>query len=341
MSKYTKISIAFLTAATCFTTQVTAEEMHHENNPNKPGYGRDHRVPPAQPLGQREDNLNFFVGASYTYWLPYNSALALAFGKGRATERGNTLSPATQGVSGFKVSAGTNLFHDGWHARANYTWFLHNPGLKRSPNVSSDYNYIAWGGIEAQINYLDSRYYVFFNRVDACINRNYFIGDYVVFRPWLGLLGAWDSQFVKANNESLLGSVISVTETKMKQDWWGVGPYAGGEATYCFTDNIGLFIQSGAAILYAQHHAYTDASSPTFGFYGANRYTPHNVEPMFELSLGMRWDMMWDEVAFRVDLAWEMQTYLEHISFPVYSDLIQNFVDYSMQGLTVSGRISF
>jgi hypothetical protein len=304
-------------------------------------YNMEDKTPASNPSAKK-DNPSFFVRAAYTFWAPYNSGLAVAFGNGTTSVRGNTLSPATNTVSGFKVATGMKTMHDGWNARANYTWFYHNPKFKNL-NASPDYTYNSFDVNNAIISSIESKYYVQFNRVDASVSRSYSIAKSVTLNPWLGLLSAWDKQYI--NTDSISSSEANPNETanrQIKQDWWGIGPYAGGEISYGFTDSLGLYISSGAAILLAEHKSYINAAASSHPELVTNNLDKrYGVEPALETSFGVRWGSSWENFGISINLAWEMQSYFEHISFSNSANLIQNATIYSMQGLTLGAEVSF
>ncbi|MCH9617535.1 MAG: hypothetical protein SP4CHLAM5_03000 [Chlamydiia bacterium] len=323
-----------LTATNIFADNMSSKK---EQEPSMEQY-----VPPAQPLG-KDGSLNYYLKAAYTLWAPYNNATTYGTGIGTASLRGNILQANTYAASGFKVGAGANLDHDGWHLGATYTWFLHDPATTGDA-VNAGQDYYSIQDIALTLNSASSKYKIQFNRIDAMIHRNFYIGHYVAFRPWLGLLASWDTQNLNYNTT---GDDDITVRSRLKQTWWGIGPYGGAEATYYITNHFGLYISSGASMLLTEktntsYFYSTTADAPAVeNFIENNKGNQNDVEPLLEASLGVRYESLWEKVSLRIDLAWETQTYLMHTSFLEIGDSVPTRTNYSMQGLTATARVSF
>jgi len=322
-----------------------------------------HAVPP--PVNAHgEDALSFFVGAAYTYWAPYEGGTNVAIAEGAtsedvlSTQTGTIVSPAMNAVSGFKVGLGANTHHDNWVVALNYTWFYHAPGMKDSgvPSALTDTNgnfYSVWSDDGISYDTLASQFHMQFNRIDACLDRAFYAGHYLAFRPWIGLLGAWDSQalntnatFDAGNNTDL--TTATATQIRMNQKWWGIGPYAGVDCTYYFANEFGLFLSSGAAMMLnnydvneGQNYFTTTTSTTSLGSEYNFSNTFNNVAPMMEAVMGLRWDSFWTEWALRLELGWELQTYFAHNGYNGVVDARGVRGQYSMQGLTAVARVNF
>jgi hypothetical protein len=200
----------------------------------------------------------------------------------------------------------------------------------------------------ASILGLETKFKNQFNRIDATLDRAFHAGHYLTFRPFMGLLGAWDSQNLYTNAQTDAVAIAFDDDTqsyRSSQNWWGIGPYGGLESSYYFTNDWALFLSSGVSMLLSNHNvsakSYTWTNSTTVGAYEFNnKQNVNSVEPMLETSLGLRWDMNWpNECALRLELAWEIQTYFAHSGLQVFpSDELTN---YSMQGLTLGLRVNF
>lgn len=345
MNKNLKKLLPLFAAATCFIAPAFA---YDDDSNDHMDHKAPHAVPPPQYAGG-EDALSFFIGASYTYWVPYQQGMNIAYAEGTQADRGNTIRPKTEGRSGFKIGLGANTHHDGWNVFLNYMWFYNDPGMKSNTLIANlvDTYHVTFDEEENFYDAISSKFKNQFNRLDALVDRSFFAGHYLAFRPWLGLLGAWENQNLDFNATIHGGNDDGdVEHFRNKQYWWGIGPYAGVDATFYFTNEWGLFISSGAALLLADHEVtqvetYNTAEG-VFIRTGHNNYTNFsNVEPMLENSLGLRWDSFWTEWAIRVELAWEMQTYFSHNGIQGFYSPVGLMGDYSMQGLTAHVRVNF
>lgn len=337
MNKNLKRLFPLFAAACCLTTTAFAYDGEETNKKHNAA----HAVPPPQHPGG-PDALSFYVGAAYTYWVPYQEGMNLAIGNPTSTtgNEGNVLRAAMNGASGFKVFLGANTHHDGWVAGLNYTWFNYAPKMKANTLITD----VTYQGVfsDNAFTSLESKFYSQFNRIDATLGRSFYAGHYMTFRPWLGLLGAWDTQHLKYN------SVVTSTVTekaRMTQSWWGIGPYAGGEGTYYFANDWGLYISSGASLLLANHAVtmenldYTDGQATTVN--SNYKTAPNSVDPMLETTLGLRWDSNWTDWALCIDLGWELQTYFNHNGFQGINNSVGNMGTFSMQGLTLAVKVNF
>jgi hypothetical protein len=314
-----------------------------------------HAVPPAvYPPG--DEAFTFFIGAAYTFWQPFQGGTNIAYANGSSdgTTTGLVYGPAFNAQSGFKVNLGANVDHDGWAVRAEYTWFYNNPGTKVINLTSpAGVTYLIDAETVEDANGilgLQTKFKNQFNRIDLTLDRAFHAGHYLTFRPFIGLLGAWDTQNLYADvqsNQAAIAFDANTQSYRNSQSWWGIGPYGGLESSFYFTNDWALFLSSGVSMLLSNHnasaksYAWSSSTSSTITTYEYNNKQNFNsVEPMIESALGLRWDMNWpNECALRLQLAWELQTYFQHSGLQIFpSDILQN---YSMQGLTLGLRVNF
>lgn len=302
-------------------------------------------VPPAKYPTNAENN-NFFIGVSYTYWAPYQEGIDIAIARNSLETQGTTISPAMPAVSGFKVDLGANLQHDGWVISGNYTWF-YLPTPMRSNSLSDSLEYTAtFAPDTVSFLTLNSQFAMQLNRADITIDRSFWAGHFLSIRPWLGLLGASDRQHLNYTGV-IAGGQNNVQQVNiMQEDWWGIGPYAGSEATYYVNKDWGFYISSGISMLLT--HRYVQASNINYNADGStdglntNSRTSYNgVEPVFDATLGARWDANWTNWGIRLDLGWEFQKYFSHNGFLGYYSGTGVLSDFAVQGLTFSVRVNF
>ncbi|MCH9621893.1 MAG: hypothetical protein S4CHLAM20_13240 [Chlamydiia bacterium] len=340
-----KILPIFVLAASAIIAPAFAydNDEGHNNTKSTPA------VPPAQYPGG-EDALAFFVGASYTYWVPYQEGMNVAYADGNAagTIIGNVIRPVMDGVSGFKVELGANTQHDGWCALVSYTWFDHQQSLKARSLVGGTNYHTPFSNESdnaARTNYdsVSTEFDMQFNRIHGSVDRAFYAGHYLAFRPWIGLLGAWENQALKFNMDVVNSN--DVHQFRLRQDWWGIGPYAGVDCTYYLTNEWGIFLSTGGSMLLSNHDV---RDTETTFANGSVSTTDHdiktsfdNVEPMLEAMLGIRWDSFWTDWALRLEAAWELQTYFSHNGMLGVDEITGQMGNYSMQGLTVGLRIYF
>lgn len=319
-----------------------------------------HAVPAAQyPVG---DNLTFFIDAAYTLWVPYQEGMNLfILGGHLGVQKGNIYRPKMSACSGFKVGMGVNTQHDGWRSHLGYTWFYHNPStraasLKTGNDIISPDAYLnLWDDVGTQnVRYGESKFKTQFNRIDLTLDRSFFSGTNIAFRPWIGLMAAWDYQKLEfaSGSSALSRTVESANDTAdfdLKQEWWGIGQYSGLETKYYFTKEFGLYLSMGGALLLTDrtntHTETTYDTTQVTQWYGDNNFT--SVEPMLENAIGVCYNGEWPDWGLDIFAEWDCQTYFFHNGFlpqvPNADDvsIYTNRGNFSLQGLTIGLILSF
>lgn len=320
-------------------------------------------VPPAQ-YGSGDECPTIFVSASYTLWTARQGGLAVAAdnfynlaGTSSATT-GTVYYPDWKLCSGFKVGLGANLHHDGWVAMAEYTWFYNRKnavknlftGANGRAIATQTVTPVATDGVAQpyQLGSAAGRFENWFNRIDATLARSFYAGHYLTYKPWLGLIGAWDKEDVNNQVTRLSNSVTYRIDTEQK--FWCVGPYAGTDAGFYLTKDWVLFIANGVALPWSKFDATTtvrncgqsnaDSSCTTIS---STNNTFWNVAPMLESSLGLRWETWWSDHtwSFMLQAAWELQTWFDHNhAYNIGTADAQNG-NYTMQGLTIKAQANF
>ncbi len=304
-------------------------------------------APAKNPVG--DDTLPFYIQGAYTFWVPYQEGLNIAYSGNNAPANnpGNIIRPIIEGANGFKVGLGANTMHDGWMIRLNYAWFNNSPQQTANTLDPADIYAATFETSSNSYSAISSKWTGQFNRVDAKLDRSFFAGHYLTLCPWLGLLGTWETQNLSMTEIGDDGNSVAVSEeVRWQQNWWGIGPYAGCEASYFFTDAWALYISSGASLLVVNHELYqkeydTLPIDPALAYSFNQVDNFYNVEPMIETSLGLRWESAWTNCSLCIDLSWELQTYFSHNGFQAFFGPMGVMGNYSMQGATASAKISF
>lgn len=305
--------------------------------------------PPRTPRECFEnEHYHIEVYGAYTYWVPYQIGLELCYEEGDANTLGEYVEPVFNASSGFKAGINANTFYDHWHLSLNYTWFNYNPGYQE--NIPFDGDYDAATEFEnilpiALIVGLHSKYNVQFNRIDGRISKEFFLGEFVKFAPFLGILGAFDQSYLDATYDGI-AEAFGTGELKYNQKWWGAGPSLGTVCHYFFNQSFGLFLNAATAMLIANHDISNyqlfelndfDATSST-----NNKTYFYSVEPMVDMSLGLFYTLCNKTIDLSIELGWEIQTYFSHLGFrPDNYDYLYNRNNFSLQGLTAGLTLGF
>jgi len=207
------------------------------------------------------------------------------------------------------------------------------------------------------------------NVLDLELGRAFFVSPKIVCRPHFGLKGTWDTQKYNVNYAVAPGSaqelytssdVVKVgiaTESETyeiarKQNFWGIGPRTGMNSCWMFSRNFSFFGNWALAALWGQFKntrtdtANVDASSGTAivsNYTAVNaRARTHQLSPVLELELGLRYDYWFcdDEYRFRLGASWENQVWFNQNHF-IDAGADSVLGDLSLQGFTLNVRFDF
>jgi len=207
------------------------------------------------------------------------------------------------------------------------------------------------------------------NVLDLELGRAFFVSPKMVCRPHFGLKGTWDTQNYTVNYAMVSGSsqytysadgtvkllITNRSETyeiARKQNFWGVGPRAGVNSCWMFSRNFSFFGNWALAALWGQFkNTRTDTANVNntngtvvlsdYNTVGARGRT-HQLSPVVELELGLRYDYWFcdDEYRFRLGASWENQVWFNQNHF-LGAGTDSVFGDLSLQGFTLNVRFDF
>jgi len=360
---------------TCLSASLIAADDYASTNTQQPATG----FPPAV-LKSGDDAPMWFVGASYTLWLPNQGGLALgapvSLNQSTGTipgdpsnNTGHAAYPEFQLRSGFKVNAGANVRYDGWDVQAEYTWFRHTDKnmnvAQATSNAAQPVTYATTSGVTLANGALFGAWNLEFNRLDATLGRDFYVGHYVTTRPAIGFLGAFESQKFERMlagagtvNAKTAGSGQTVTtdvtsaveQYRNDQKWWGFGPHFTMDNSFIFIRDFSIFMDWGLALPWTKTDSTTyswvpNPTDPTKMLTRNNPNTTYAIQPMVEMAMGLRWDSTWgdgDSWGFRLQAGWETQTWFNHSSVnsgPFGPNQMNN--NLTLQGLTIKARVNF
>lgn len=329
-----------------------------------------------------QDHMLFILSADYILWLVKEGGLAAT-----ASQFANTgLNPnVAQGIiypkfktrSGFKIGAGVAFDHNDWSIFLQYTWFYNkgNPlGTEYRFAIGDNTNFdaftmpawllgqppafplnVGFGLLETE----KSSWNNFFNRLEGVFSQLIWGGKNLIVRPFLGILGWWDSQKLRIEYETFsTGSSLGnyTYHLHAAQDGSGAGPYIGQEIEFCFyndqNNQMGICGKWGGALLWSQFKATAllswdslDQTNQQNQVKQKSRNVFTATAPMLETVLGFRWTMWFGcNVFFRLQIGWELSAWFDHNH--MFSNLITRSSGtcdalYTMQGLTVNVQVGF
>jgi hypothetical protein len=196
-----------------------------------------------------------------------------------------------------------------------------------------------------------ARYSAQYNRVDGLFTQSIFdcCGTNVHF-----LFGLeWAS--LQLNENNIYTSDTSLGEIEQKSRAWGVGPEIGFEVDYaffacnqgCLPGTVSLIVKSTASLLSASSWTSIDATATTRVPQNSKDESTWRVIPALHARIGLGFDTNVCGLGSSFEIGYEYSSYIRGYGRVVYPDdvgvgfSITNYNNYDLQGLYVSGSVSF
>ena len=246
--------------------------------------------------------------------------------------------------SGFRVGLGSHLPWDHWDIFVNYTRFI--------PDASSNAHGLFYplfffnpGGGVAEAN---AHWKIEFNVLDVDIGRVYYISETLIFRPFVGLKGAWIDQHAHVHYQGGVIPAGQTYRTQLENDFKGAGPLLGIESNWQFGAGFSIFGDLSTALVVGhfdnkqQQYRMNDISN-------INLNSDFNlVSPMVQMVAGLAWDRNFHQEQCHVGLSagfetqyWWGQNQTEQFTDSTMPIYIRQKGPLSFYGLTVRGRFDF
>lgn len=242
---------------------------------------------------------------------------------------------------GWRAGVGYNLPHDGWDMMFNYTWF--RSGESNSSNTDAPESVLqTWTNpanatlASAHVAHARGTTSLKFDYLDFQLGREFFVSKWLTLRPYVGGRALWAhrNMTVKYRGGELgTGNLITVQKLKERFNnrFRGGGLLTGLDTQWGLGEGWSLYGQFALSLIYGQQrlHEKQDVYSPS----GTKTRIAHIhdawsiVRTMTDLGLGLRWDRLFSNDAYRIrlQLGWE-----QHVLNGFDKDI--NFVDSTVQG---------
>lgn len=319
----------------------------------------------------------FILSADYIFWLAKEAGLATTASQFANTgldpnEAQGIIYPKFKTRSGFKVGAGVGFEDNDWNIFIQYTWYYNKGNPLGTVYTFSTDNVDEYGQFTlpawligeppafplnrgfAVINSSTSSWNMFFNRIDGTFSRQFWAGKNSIVRPFLGILGFWDSQKLRVDYTSI-DSDFGDYENHVfaTQDGSGVGPYLGQSLEFCvyydYNNQAGFWGKWGGSLLWSEFKANVrntwDHTEQENQLKQKSRNVFYTAAPMLEVAFGFRWTMWFCAQAFfMLQAGWELSAWFDH------NYMISNLITrssgtcnalYTMQGLTIHVEFGF
>lgn len=300
------------------------------------------------------DSYGFYVTADFLYWNLIEGGTEYALTDkttpGNIPFKGKSKEINFDWDPGFRVGVGYQLEeHDGWDGYLNFTWFqTEESSHAHAPSEGSLIP--LWGfpftndATRAKVSWEFDFY-----TLDFELGRRYFVSKYLSVRPEFGIKSAWIYQHVKASFTDIAASGTDILKVRRKNDFWGIGPRAGVDATWFFNNHFSFYGMGSAALLWGDFDVHEKEKEAI-----ANRELInfnadfHSIVPTAQLLLGFQWESNFNEARnhFKILLAYEFQYWWRQnqmLDFESAGSFNPDRFseDVSLQGLTLNVRFDF
>jgi hypothetical protein len=294
--------------------------------------------------------------------------------------QGNEKSPHFKMSSGFKAGLGLDFHYDGWDMGLNYTWLRPHASSSFSAAPVGSHNISLCVGdttlVPAGKNTVEiletitpregfSSWKLHFNVLDLELGRAFFVSPKLVLRPHFGLKGTWDTQryniayvSANANQATIVGTTVTLSSSTavetytvyQKQYYWGLGARTGVNSSWMVSRNFSFFGNWALTALWGQFKNTRYDISDVTGTTVVTNYMPvnlrartHQINPVLEMELGLRYDYWFsdDDYRFRIAASWENQLWLHQNHFVKALDASDVSGNLSLQGFTLNVRFDF
>lgn len=267
--------------------------------------------------------------------------------------RGNKRTAGEEWSPGFKVGLGLNMNYDGWDIYAEYTWLRPSntsslsgksvvptaklPPLAQSPDVVGERISAEWD--------LD------FNAIDLELGRNFYLSQFLTMRPFTGLKGTWQDQYLTTRVYNSAGFEVGENinfqgpyTIHKRNENWGLGVRTGLNLSWYMGKNWSVYSNLAWTAMWVdetQDSRKDTIPNPTkvnslseaviFDVENDNLYPIRNI---MELELGLRWEMWFsdDNYHFSIQAGWEEQ---------IWMNWLHAKKDLTFQGLNLKFRFDF
>lgn len=270
---------------------------------------------------------NFFVSAELLYWRAFEGGLA------NPCEGIEINTIVDQGVT-FSILNGTSHF-------PNSEW---NPGFRfgvgyqfgdRDCDLAVYWTYYksdTRGGNDLNLY----KWNLDYNVVDAFYSCDFNCSSCFGFSPYFGLRYAQIDQCINKEFITTIDSVQQLTSTRIKQDFWGVGPVFGVESDLGLGCGFSLYGNAAVGVLFGKYdvNSRREVVLDTVTNIDNLVNDPQASTVVLDLGFGVRWTTCYCDKVVSLQIGVEEHRYFNHNQFCGYGDL-------SMAGVNVGVGVEF
>lgn len=153
--------------------------------------------------------------------------------------------------SAFRLALGYQLCHDYWQTYIEYTRYHQTfKGKQNTDNLQHIFPYwiIDTTAAGNEIYETSGRWHLGLDLIDWYLARQYYVGQYLSFKPFFGLRGLIIEQNFRVKYIPTT-TYVSLNSTN-KSSSWGIGPRAGVDTWWAFCGNLRIFGNVSAGLVY-------------------------------------------------------------------------------------------
>ncbi|MCB1107661.1 MAG: hypothetical protein KDK76_06170 [Chlamydiia bacterium] len=280
---------------------------------------------------------------------------------------------------GMRVGLGVVIDHDGWNIHADWTYTYNSTSNAQSVapfpinNLTNQQNIAGtealaspWFIEGTNINFtrISSIWSLLLHQIDLELGRKFWVSPHLALRPFGGLRGHWSRMFSNIRGifeGSDLGNHPRLLQetARRTQDYWAVGFVGGLESAWHLARNWSIFIDWAFSLVYGPfdvqsrfRSAGVNTNNQVVSNFSVsfNHDDIYTLQPIYDLALGLRWELPIYDSAYRVcfDMGWENHLYpsFNHLDLNTSaSDNGGTFLpaggDLTLSGLVLRGRFEF
>lgn len=206
---------------------------------------------PNRPIAK--NGWNLWIRGDALYWRASEDNLFYAYSGndiGGSRNR-NVLTVDFDWEWGFRLGMGYTIPRDKWDLALYWTRFHTSSQSSFSAKPPKDNLFINWWDVTLLGNVgistsASGHWKADLDQLDLSLGREFFVGRRLTVRPHAGIRSAWIDQHLTSTFRTTTGSTV----TKMKNDFWGLGFFAGLDTRWMLSDSWHIFANGDLALLY-------------------------------------------------------------------------------------------
>lgn len=283
-----------------------------QNSVLQPGYN-------APTYFNSSNRFNIYAAGSFIYWQPTQENMELGIVSDKTGDLdlvdGDIVDLNFKYKPGFKVGLGMTLDYDNWDTYLQYTWLRgsHHASASVDPTNAFITIWPAWqmvpGSNQPQYVTGEETWKLGLDFIDWDLERHYYVGTNLTFRPFFGVRAAWIRQNVRVDYINITANRIALwpsTSIFQNSNSRGLGPRAGVNTNWMLGRGVRIYGNGELDILcteYTKLRAHQESSETTASHYTVRQNDAFRLKTHLEMVLGFGWGCDFGKSNRRIDLS--------------------------------------